>query len=60
MAEPTRAALAGIEFFDHPKRDLLYRDEDHLRNAFAELDGKAFTATIPARDKYLTLVITVN
>ncbi len=60
MTEATAAALTGIKFGDAFKFDLHHRHEDHLRNAFANFDGKSTAATIPAGNENLALIIRVD
>ena len=60
MAKSAAASLAGGKFLHHLELHLHDRDHDQLSNALTGLDLKVNTASIPAGDHHLALVIGVN
>ncbi len=60
MAEPAGTAFAIPKFLDYLEPDLLNRHEYHLCDAFPWLDLVRFAASVPARDKYLSLIVGID
>jgi hypothetical protein len=60
VTEPARAPVAGIKFLYDLKQDLLDRDEHHLSDAFTGLHFVAITASIPAGNVHLPLIVRVD
>src|SRR5450830_1371902 len=59
-AETTRAAVAGVEVFDHVQFNLQHRDDDQLRQPFHRLHHEFGLAAVPGRDHQLALVVRVD
>ena len=60
MAEASITSFAVTKLGDDLKLHFFYRHENHLRDAFAWIDFISRRTAIPARDKYLALVIRID
>jgi len=60
MAEPAVPAIAFPKFLDKLEPDLLNRYKHHLCDALPRLDFICFGASVPAGDKYLTLIVGID
>ncbi len=60
MAEAAISTIARTKLFNHIKSNLLDRDENHLRNAFARLNLVGVAPAVPARDENLALVVRID
>ncbi len=60
MAEPAVTAVAFPKFLDNLEPDGFNRYKYHLCDTFPRLDFICFGASVPAGNKYLTLIVGID
>src|SRR5579859_6154375 len=59
-AEPAGASRGGGEILDHFEGHLYHRNDDHLRDTIAGVDGEGLRAAIPHRHHQGALIVGVD
>ena len=60
MTKAPGSPVRGVKLFNQLPADLYHRQKNHLGDTRSRFYFKKFFGTVPARDKYLALVITVD